>query len=163
MKTRQFGGRPALRRLATIAWLVGFGGISWGQATGGGYELISRTVGGGGLSSGGEFELRGAVLAAGGGPSTGVTQPAGMDFGLVGGVFGPLPATAPRRPVVKAVLTSDKLAELTWDVDVTGFVLEFAASLAPDAVWQPVDPQPTGFRFVTPCQQPARFFRFRER
>ncbi|MBL9126239.1 MAG: hypothetical protein JNL97_01270 [Verrucomicrobiales bacterium] len=146
---------------ATGTWVV----PTLGQATGGAFRLDAGPVGGGGESKGGTFALRGAVLATPGGSSESVVVPGvgGPSFALIGGIWGPATGTAAKAPTIRAVLTPDKLAELTWDEETSGFVLEFSSTLGPTAVWTPVDPQPTGLRFVTPCQQPARFFRFRER
>ncbi len=141
----------------TLPWV----GVGWGQAAGGDYRVAGQPVGGGGVSAGGEYSLVGAVLGSGGGASEGLGG--GGGYRLIGGVFSVIRSGPVVRPTLRAVLTGDKLAELTWDVDATGFVLEYSPVLGPDAVWQPVEPQPTGRSFVTPCQQPARFFRFRER
>ena len=49
---------------------------------------------------------------------------------------------------------------LTWTDD--GVVLESADSLNGPFNWQPVKPAPTGKSFVTPADQPARFFRLNQ-
>lgn len=136
-----------------------------GQSPGGAFRLVGQVVGGGGASQGGAYVLRGSILTPSGGRSASTVQPGvpGEDFRLVGGAVLPMVGPVVQAPRIQAVLTPDKLAELTWDVDIDGFVLEFSSTTGPGADWQPVVPQPTGRTFTTPCQQPARFFRLRER
>lgn len=124
---------------------------------GGVFSLAGNLAGGGGVSSGGGFILNGAVT------QPGIRGSAGGAFELTAGLFGIAVIPDPGTPQIAVRFTEDKLAELSWDVDASGFVLEFSPSVGPDAVWQPVSPAPTGNTFVTPCQQPARFFRFRQR
>lgn len=134
-----------------------------GQVAGGAFRLTGQVIGGGGTSQGGAFLLQGAVTQAATGRSLSVVEPGGnpTDYRVIGGWLGPVSTGSPGRPSMKARLTEDKLAELNWDMDITGYVLEFSSSIGPGAVWQPVSPQPVGMSFTTPCQQPARFFRLR--
>ncbi len=154
-----------LGRLA--AWValpaLAFGLTAWGQAVGGAFRLTGHVVGGGGSSQGGIYVLRGAVsqAAAGFSASEIVSGEPVPEFRAVGGWIGTLPAGPLRPPKMKVLFTADKLAELSWDVDIAGYVLEFSSSIGPDANWQAVDPQPTVSSFTTPCQQPARYFRLR--
>ncbi|MCC7376900.1 MAG: hypothetical protein IT581_19735 [Verrucomicrobiales bacterium] len=127
-----------------------------GSLGGGAYTLDGNLAGGGGLSKGGNYTLVGAVTQPGTGGS------AGGNYELTAGLFGPIVVRLPGTPGINMRFTDDKLAELSWEQDATGFVLEFSATVGPDANWQPVSPQPTGQSFITPCQQPARFFRFRK-
>jgi|GEM_PF-1555569 len=153
-------------------WLPGLGlglllwgaeGTASGQVAGGPFRLRVDVVGGGGTSLGGPYTLRGAVSQGAVGRSTSVIEPGGVspDFRLIGGWLGPSMNLIPIRPVMRVRFTDDKLAELNWDVDITGYVLEFSSRIGPDADWEPVSPQPVGTRFTTPCAQPARYFRLR--
>jgi len=128
------------------------------QSVGGRFRLMGQPVGGGGSSLGGVYSLQGSVLT----PSGGRSESIGQNFQLVGGTVLPSVARPNSVPVIRAVLTPDKLAELSWDMDIEGYVLEFSSTTGPGAVWQAVVPQPVGRSFTTPCAQPARFFRLRE-
>ena len=157
-RARIAGGLAVLLTMTSVGPILG-------QSAGGAFRLVGQTVGGGGVSQGGAYSLRGGILTPSGGRSEGTLQPggAGLDFQLVGGTVipsgtGPIPV-----PKIRAILTADKLAELSWDMDIEGYVLEFSNTTGPGAVWQAVNPQPVGRSFTTPCAQPARFFRLRER
>lgn len=136
---------------------------AWGQAAGGDFRIVGNVVGGGGASAGGQYTLRGAVAQGGVGRSVSIVVPGSgtIDYRLIGGWLGPLSAPIPAAPSLRVRFTEDKLAELTWDQDITGFVLEFSPAIGPKADWQPVIPQPVGSSFTTPCAQPARYFRLR--
>lgn len=149
--------RDAMGALLGTAVLT-FTGPASGQAAGGEFRLTAQVVGGGGSSQGGDFVLRGAVSHSASGRSVSLLDP---PFQVIGGVLGGLLAVPPARPQMQVRFTADKLAELTWDVDIAGYVLEFSSSFGPSADWQLVSPQPVGTSFTTPCQQPARFFRLR--
>lgn len=121
---------------------------------GGGFALTGHAAGGGGLSTGGSYALVGAVILPTGTVST------GGGYSLSAGLGGsPASGTGPVR--LRANVTPAKDALLAWDGDAEEYVLEFSPVLGPDANWQPVVPQPTGNTFLTPCAQPARFFRLR--
>jgi hypothetical protein len=136
---------------------------AWGQATGGAFRIVGNAVGGGGISAGGPYTLRGAVAQGGVGRSTSMVEPGSgtVDYRLIGGWLGPMTVPVPPRPTMRVRFTDDKLAELTWDQDISGWVLEFSPAIGPGADWQPVVPQPVGSSFTTPCAQPARYFRLR--
>lgn len=122
---------------------------------GDGFVLTGQVGSGGGLSTGGGYVLEGALVLPTGAISTGGSY-------LLAGGLGPGEPGASQPIKFRAVLTPSKDAELSWEGDMAGYVLEFSPSLGPDANWQPVVPQPTGNSFLTPCAQPARFFCLRE-
>jgi hypothetical protein len=135
--------------------LLSFGGPT-GPSSGGVLSLALNLTGGGGSSSGGAYALQGAVTQ----PS--IVGSAGGAYELTAGLFGIAVLRTPGTPSIGVRFTEDKLAELSWTGDASEFVLEFSPTVGPGAVWEPVSPQPTGNSFVTPCKQPARFFRFRK-
>ncbi len=142
--------RPALAIVAGVLALP----LAWASLGGGGFQLSGEVLGGGGASAGGGFTLIGSIPPAGQGASS------GGGFQIRGGILGVLVVPNPRVPL-KVLFTSDKLALLSWPEGTTGHVLEFSPAVGPIESWTPVDPQPTGNTFLTPCQQPARFFRLR--
>ncbi|MGE3311921.1 MAG: hypothetical protein AB7O66_18295 [Limisphaerales bacterium] len=154
-----------------VLWVFGIAGLAslfladrvLGLAGGGGLQLLGLVVGGGGLSGGGAYVLRGAVPSSASGRSLSLVDPGTGEAPLVliGGLIGSGPSTPPLRPAVRVRFTADKLAELSWDVDIGGYVLEFSPTVGELADWKPVDPQPVGNTFTTPCAQPARYFRLR--
>lgn len=94
------------------------------------------------------------------------SSPAGVATGGVyrlagGALFGGEGEAPTEQPVIRARLTADHLAELSWDEGLTGLVLEVSSELGAGAVWQPADPQPSGNVFLAPIDQPARYFRLR--
>ncbi|MBL9139730.1 MAG: hypothetical protein JNK85_27925 [Verrucomicrobiales bacterium] len=141
--------------VALVAAVLGYGSAV-GSSGGGVFSLAGNLAGGGGVSRGGAYVLTGAVT------QPGILGSSGGAYELAAGLFGIAVIPTPGTPMIAVRFTEDKLAELSWAVDASGFVLEFSPSVGPDAVWQPVSPAPTGNTFVTPCQQPARFFRFRK-
>lgn len=142
-------------------WAMGL--AAWGQLVGGGFRLTAQVVGGGGTSVGGTYVLRGAASHSAAGRSVSVVEPGTIppDFQVIGGWLGPVTGAVVPRPSMRVRFTDDKLAELSWDIDISGYILEFSSSIGPDANWQPVSPQPIGMSFTTPCAQPARYFRLR--
>ncbi len=50
-----------------------------------------------------------------------------------------IPAVIPPVPSLKIVINEFGATFISWPNDVTGFILESSTSLAPDAVWAPVD------------------------
>ncbi len=156
-KSRSGSGRR------TLGWLtlLGLGAISAALAPrvaanlgGGGFGLAGGVVGGGGTSAGGTYALSGVV-------------PLGSGSGSLGGFFEVQGGVLPGRvvPVFNLVIQSvftNKLLGMSWPEDATGYVLEYSPSVGPDAVWLPTDPQPTDNSFLSPCVQPARFFRLRK-
>lgn len=119
------------------------------------FGLVGAVSAGGGTSVGDAFALSGWI-------STGADAlMTGGSYALRGG-FAPPTLQPERRPSIRASFTASHDVEMVWDVAGTGYVLEFSPSLGPEAVWTPLLPQPTGNSFVTPCGQPARFFRLRK-
>lgn len=150
--------RWCLALAAVLGGLASSGGLGRAEVlSGGAYRLTGILVGGGGLSAEGPLRLTGVILPSASG------RTAGDGYVVTGGVVAAPGETPGLRPRIRARLTEDKLAELTWDEDLIGlgYVLEFSPVLGPGENWQPASPQPTGTSFLTPCQQPARFFRFR--
>ena len=150
--------RTGFRIIAVLAGLcpVGAGAVARGDLEGGGFKLTGAISGGGGGSSaGGPFQISGWVST---GPDSVMS---GGSFVLQGGLAPP-EIVPEDRPSIRAVFTLDKAVAMTWSAASAGYVLEFSASLGPDAAWTPVNPQPTGATFTSPCQQPARYFRLRK-
>lgn len=140
--------------LGGIAISIGLGPRVAAHLGGGGFGLTGLAVGGGGTSTGGTYTLHGAVpLGSGSGSQGGLFEVTG---GILPGRFVPDPTV-----LIQSVFTN-KLLGMAWPEEVNGYVLEYSPSLGPDAVWLPTDPQPTGNSFLSPCLQPARFFRLRK-
>lgn len=145
-------GRAAL---ALAACFPAFGQSST-PSTGGGFSLFGNLAGGGGVSRGGDFTLSGGPVTSSLGASSGGV------FRLAGGLIGVYVVETPGAPRIRVEFTPDRQARLSWPADATGFQLEFASQLGPAAVWQPVSPAPAGNAWVTPVDQPGRFFRLRQ-
>lgn len=153
------GGRSWAKVWAAVAALLGLGlgGGSLVAAVlgGGSFRLVGQAVGGGGASAGGDYAVVGTTVTGS------ATASRGGEFVLSGGLAPVQVVPNPAVPM-KVVFTSDKLAELSWPEGTTGYVLEFSPVVGPGAEWTPTSPQPVGNTFVTPCAQPARFFRLRK-
>lgn len=93
--------------------------------SGGQFALISSTIdGGGGTSSGGQFTVSGTI----GQPDAGTLS--GGKFILEGGFWtGVTVVQTPGAPVLKIKFIGGN-AILSWPIDVTGYSLEEATSLA---------------------------------
>ncbi len=122
--------------------------------TGGAYVLVGAPATGG-TSQGGDFAITGYVAAAG------ATTSSGAEFALTCGLLGLYGTTGDGLPL-KVELTPKGNVRLWWAADATGYQLEFTTALGPDAVWQVVDPIPTGNSFTTGPVPAARFFRLRQ-
>ncbi len=121
-----------------------------------GYELSNPGTG------------RPAQLLAGGGytlnASASPAAPTVVAGGAYQGMTGPV-SVSPAVAVVPGAATLFIAREgasliLTWAED--GVILESADNLNGPVNWQPVTPAPTGKSFVTPADQPARFFRLNQ-
>jgi hypothetical protein len=111
-------------------------------------------VGGGGISSGGGYTLQGNVRAS-------APTASGGGFHLQGGLFGVyvIQDDVDAEILLHVERLEDGQARITWPATATGYRLEVTTSLEPRAPWQPVLPAPGGNAFVTPWNQPARFYR----
>jgi hypothetical protein len=99
--------------------------------------------------------LAGVVLTPAGGKSVGGA------YVLSGGLWAVV--VVPSGHVVLALeKTESGQARLSWPPDAVGYQLEFTTALGPTAVWSPVSPTPAGNVFLTPMNQPVRFFRLRK-
>lgn len=146
----------AWRVVLALALCLPAVGQSSVPSTGGEFSLFGNVAGGGGVSRGGDFTLSGGPVTSSVGASSGGA------FRLAGGLIGVYVVESPGAPTIRVVYTSDGQAELSWPAEAIGFQLEHTSGLGPAAVWQPVSPAPTGSAFLTPFNQPARFFRLRQ-
>lgn len=153
-----FRRRPPRPRVLWRGWILpaGFAAASvWASGLGGAGFRLEGLPSGAGTSTGGSYSLAGWVAPAGGSASR------GGGFEVAGG-FAPVQVVSSPDLPLTVKFTSDKLAELRWPPGLEGYILEFSPRVGPGADWQPTVPQPTSNGFVTPCQQPARYFRLRK-
>lgn len=121
---------------------------------GGKFILTGTTTGGGGRAGGGNFSVNAAV----GQPST--TSSQGGNYQLTGGLLGVV--VVPGEVVITVERTEEGSTRLTWPSTAVGFQLQSASQLGPQPDWKPVEPAPPGNVFLTPTDQPLRFFRLRK-
>lgn len=142
--------RPVLRALALAAvWLLQSADAE--PLRGGTFQLIGTTTGGSVRAGGGGFQVEGAV----GQPDTGTSR--GGPFTVTGGILGVV--IVPGDVALRVEKTEDGQAKLSWTAEAAGFQLQFATTLGTAPDWKPVEPVPDGNIFITPADQPLRFFR----
>jgi hypothetical protein len=152
--TQHFRRRMTLGRLLwTAAACALAGGIpSLSQSlSGGSFRLTGGTTAGGGHGAGGSYSLEGSA------GQTATETSSGGTFQLTGGLLGVV--IVPGEVTVTIETTADGQARLTWPSTAVGFQLQFSGHLGSSPNWKAVEPAPTGNVFLTPMDQPLRFFR----
>lgn len=119
--------------------------------TGGSFSLTGGTTAGGGRGAGGAYALEGSA-----GQTTTDTSSGGT-YQVTGGLLGVV--IVPGEVTVTIETTADGQARLTWPSTAVGFQLQFTGQLGASPDWKAVEPPPTGNAFITPMDQPLRFFR----
>jgi len=145
---------PQWVRLVLAPGLLAFASLvslAAGTLQGGSFTLTATPTGGGGRVGSAAYTVEGAV----GQMATGKSN--GGSYQLSGGILGVV--VVPGEVTVTVETTGDGQARLTWPANAVGFQLQFAEQLGPSPDWKTVLPAPTGNTFVTPMDQPLRFFR----
>jgi hypothetical protein len=95
------------------------------------YSIDRYTIGSGGVSKGGIYEVAGSI------DTTGGTRFNGGAYDVLGGFWTALMAIqTPGAPEVAIGQAGDNFT-ITWDTQITGYVLEETSSLTPPISWQP--------------------------
>jgi hypothetical protein len=118
------------------------------------FEITSSTIdGGGGTSTGGVYAVSGTI----GQPDAGTTLTNGQ-YSVTGGFWAlPQAVQTPGAPLLSIVAAGPGQAQISWEPDTPGFVLQETLSLAPTN-WVN-SASGTNNPVIVPATLPAKFFR----